>query len=356
MTSLAFQDHQGFHRSALWMVGAGAAVGTAAGLSGVGVEGALFAGAAGALLGAAWADRTAGRVRLAARAVLLPMAALAFVGGRAVAGGHVGLAALAVVLGVALNLGVRGWRLAAAAAVGGAVAYVGGFAAGQIMIARETAGLPGWGEAALAASAMSIVCVAALLPRHLHLVRDAVVAARRALPAELDAEVRGLLDRGHAVWTQVSPRLDAEGRTLLRDGVLKLYDLAGRWSRTDRSTESVDALQARAAELDGRIAATRDEVARTQYTEARAAVADQLRYVDGIQQSRERVLARLHACVTTLEKFRLAAAHLETASASRQAVEGQGATALLAEVSADIDACDAAMDELAAPAPSTSAA
>ncbi len=356
MSTLSFHDHQGFHRAAGWMVVAGAGAGTVAGLAGVGVEGALFAGAAGALLGAGWADRAAGRVRLAARAALVPLAALAFVGAREVAGGHVGLAALAVVLGVALNLGVRGWRLAAAAAVGGAIAYVGGFAAGQVMIARETAALPGWGEAALAATAMSIVCVAALLPRHLRLVTDAVAAARRALPADIDGEVRGLLDRGHAVWDQVSPRLDGEGRTLLRDGVLRLYDLAGRWARADRPGETFEALTARVAELDARIAATRDDVARAQYVEARAAVADQLRYVDGIQQSRERVLARLHACVATLEKFRLAAAHLETASASRQATAG-GATALLAEVNADIDAAGAALDELAAtPGPAEGAA
>ncbi|MCB9562128.1 MAG: hypothetical protein H6708_17120 [Kofleriaceae bacterium] len=283
-------------------------------------------------------------------------AALAFLGARSVAGGHVGLVALAVVLGVGLNLGVRGWRLAAAAAIGGGVAYLGGFAAGQVMIARETAPLPGWLEAMTAATAMSIVCVAALLPRHLVVVRDAVAAARRALPAELDDEVRGLVDRGHAVWEQASPRLDAEGQGLLRDGVLRLYELAGRWARVDRPADGVDALRARAAELDGRVEASTDEVAREQYRDARAAIADQLRYVDGIQQSRERVLARLHACVATLEKFRLASAHLETASASRQAVEGRQTVALLAEVTADIDACDAALDELGGAAPTAEAA
>jgi hypothetical protein len=344
--SIGFRDHEGFHRAAAGMAIGGVAAGLGAGVAGVGVEGALFAGAAGATLGAGWADREGGRSRFAARVVLLAMAAGAFLAGRSIGGGHVGVLALAAVVGLAVNLGVTGWRAVAAVLVGGGVAYLGGFAAGQVMIARETASLPHALEVALAATAMSVVCVAALLPRHLMLVTDPVRAAARSLPEGLEPEVRSLLARGTAVWEQVSPRLDDEGRALLRDGVLKLHTLATRWSNVDAPAEDAAVLTKRAEELDARIAAAGDDVAREQYREARAAVEDQRRYVDEIQKSRERVVARLHACVTTLEKFRLAAAHLDSQHASRDAVEARGATKLLAEVSADLDACGAAIAEL----------
>jgi len=150
------------------------------------------------------------------------------------------------------------------------------------------------------------------------------------------------------VWQQVRGKLDPAGDALLRDGVTRLHDLAARWSRVDAPAETRETLEARGQDLDARIEATADEVARGQYREARAAVDDQLRYLAAIEQSRERVLARLHACVTTLEKFRLAAVHLDSQHASRQAADARGAAALLAEVSADIEACGEAMAELGA--------
>jgi hypothetical protein len=332
--SLRFVEHQAFHRAAAWMMAGGVAAGMIAGLAGAGITGALFAGATGAVLGAGWADREAGAARLAARAVLLAVAVGAFALVRELAGGHLGVLAMALVLGVALNLGGSWRRTLAALLVGGGIAYVGGYAAGQVMIARETAPLPGWLEVTLASAAMSGVCIAALLPRHLLLLRDAVAAARRSLPTGVDAEVKSLLDRGVAVWDQVSPQLGDDDRALLCEGVLKMHDLAARMARADVATESAETLEARRADLDARIAASTDDLARTQYQEARAAVEDQVRYAAQIRTARERVIARLHACVTTLEKFRLAAARQST----------------LAEVSAEIAACGQAIAELEAPA------
>jgi len=48
----------------------------------------------------------------------------------------------------------------------------------------------------------------------------------------------------------------------------------------------------------------------------RAALADQLRYRNHIRQGQERLVARMHNHVTTLEKFQLAATGLEAARAS----------------------------------------
>lgn len=326
-----FRDHEGFHRAALWMTAGGAVAGLAAGLGGAGITGTLYAGATGAVLGAGIADRKAGLTRFALRAGLLALAVGAFVATRSLANGHLGVLALAAVLGFALNLGVGGWRAIAAVVVGGGITYLGAFAAGELMIAQETAALPDTLEAVLASTAMAMVSVAALLPRHL--------VFARALPARLDPEVRALVERGDAVWKQVGGRLDPDANLLLSDGVRRLHDLANRWSRVDRPSESKETLEARGKELDARIEATSDDVARAGYREARAAVDDQLRFIESIEQSRERVLARLHACVATLEKFRLAAAHLDGKQASRQ---------LLTDVTADIEAAGDAMSELGA--------
>lgn len=322
--TIGFRDHEGFHRAAAAMAIGGAAAGVGAGIAGVGVSGALYAGATGAVLGAAWADRAGGRTRFALRVALLAAAVGAF----AAIGGHLGVLALAAVVGVALNLGVRGARLVAAGIVGGAVAYLGGFAAGQVMVAEQTAPLPHLLEVALASTAMATVCVAGLLPRHLTWTRA---------PEISDPEVRALLARGRAVVDDCAGRLDADGRALLRDGVTRLHEMAARWSDAGAAADTAEVLEARAQELDRKIDAATDEVARAQYREARAAIDDQLRYVGSIRQSRERVLARLHACVATLEKFRLAATHLESKDA-----------ALLTEVSADLDACGAAIAEIGA--------
>ncbi|MGH7856343.1 MAG: hypothetical protein ACREQY_03365, partial [Candidatus Binatia bacterium] len=197
-----------------------------------------------------------------------------------------------------------------------------------VLIARETAPLPNFLEFMLASTAMASVTIAALLPRHLTVQRQPRVA---------DPEVRALLERGTAVLHQVEGRLDGENRALLREGVTRLHEMATRWTAAGAPEDTTEVLEARGNDLDARVDAATDEVVRDQYRAARAAVEDQLRYVASIQKSRERVLARLHACVTTLEKFRLAAAHLDNQDA-----------ALLAEVSADIDACGAAIAEIEA--------
>src|SRR4051812_24303066 len=103
---LGFRDHEQFHRAAASMTAGGAIAGATMGLFGAGVPGALFGGAAGAVLGVAVADRGAGLRRLIARALAVPVAIGAFYAARAVGGSYAGVIALCALVGVALNLGV----------------------------------------------------------------------------------------------------------------------------------------------------------------------------------------------------------------------------------------------------------
>ena len=99
-----------------------------------------------------------------------------------------------------------------------------------------------------------------------------------------------------------------------------------------------------------RIAAATDAEVKAQYQAARAALDDQRRYRDHIRQGRERLIARMHNHVTTLEKFQLAATGLE---ASRAAATADGRQ--LEELSQDVAASGEALAEVELGVPATRA-
>jgi hypothetical protein len=185
----------------------------------------------------------------------------------------------------------------------------------------------------LGGAAMSLTCVVALVPARIAIEHDAVIAAMRALPPRVDAEIRDLADQGAKVWAEVKTRMPANdaGLGLIQDGVLKLVDVAARSEKIPADVNASAArVKTRIDELDARIAAATDEIARAQYGEARTALDDQRRYLEGIQISRERLVARMHNYLAALEKFRLCVIHVETAS------------------TADLEICGKALAELEA--------
>jgi hypothetical protein len=275
--SIGFRDHEGFHRAAIAMTTAGAVAG---GLGAVLGLSPLVGGAVGAGLGALVAERRQGPARI-------------------------GLALCAVAI------------LAATA---------GAFAAHRIAGAEAVATWPAWLVGILASAAMALASVIALVPARIAIARDAVAAAMRQLPVRVDAEVRDLAEQGARVWTEVKTRLPAgdAGRALVEDGVLKLVDVAARSEKIPADVAASRAkVVARIDELDGRIAAATDEIARAQYGEARAALDDQRRYLEGIETSRQRLVARMHNYLAALEKFRLCVIHVETASTAELEISGK---------------------------------
>ena len=197
--------------------------------------------------------------------------------------------------------------------------------------ARETASLAPWIQSALAATAVGLAATLALAVRHLRLVADPVDAAYRALPP-LGDEARDLVERGRTIWV-ASAELSIPGddnRDLVKDGVLKLFAVAGKLAQT-RAVDGAE-VDRRIGEIDQRIEACSDAVAREQYKDARAALVDQRRYVDRVGAARERIVARMHHCVATLEKFRLACAQLDAAAAAREAADARSAMSVLGEL------------------------
>lgn len=254
------------------------------------------------------------------------------------------LALGAATLGFGLAIGaVDGQRKALKGAClamfGGTIALLGMFVASKIFGAAATHTWSSWTRDVAASSAMGIVGVFAMMPRHLRASIDPVRAAQKKLPANLDAEVRGLCDRSVAIWTSTKDKQE-----LLRDGVLKTLEVAAKSSRVDTTGPSDDELARRAADLDQRIATATDDEVKTQYQAARAGLEDQRKYREKIRASRERMVARLHNHVAALEKFQLAASGLE---ASRVASEGAPAVKQLDELSAEVAASGEALAEIA---------
>jgi hypothetical protein len=322
-TALRFVDHPAFHRS-FAAVGLGAAAGGAAMAAIGGVQSpALVGGVVGALAGLSWAEAHRSALRMGLRLVVAA-AGLALV----VAG--FGVAGVAIAIGFGLALGTRKNRAALVGAAGALAGLWAAWAASRVMVAQETASLSVPLTGMMAGAAVGLAASLAVAVRHVALVADPVAAAYRALPA-MTGEPRELVERGRAIWqgTAEMPMGD-ENRELVKDGVLRLFGVAERL----QAAPVLDGAEVdrRIGELDTRIDACSDAIAREQYTEARAALADQRRYIDRVGAARERIVARMHHCVATLEKFRMACAQLDATAAAREAADARNAMSVLGEL------------------------
>jgi hypothetical protein len=333
--TIGFRDHEGFARAAWTMAAAGAAAGLAAHVVSGGLPPSLLGGAVGAALGVgppaerrpAW---------MGARLVTIAAGAA----GTLLVPGWVGVAILAVATALAMHLDAPLRRMATGAVIGGAVLMAAAVVGLRIAGAEETAALPGWLVSAIGAAATSFVAVAALVPRHVVIERDPVAAAVAALPAGIDGEIRELVGRGRGVWTEVAPRLGSDGdsRALIRDGVLRLVEVARRSAGLPLDTAAAAAgIARRRAELDARVAAAGDEVAAGHYRQALASLDEQERDLAAIRTGRERMVARMHDYLAGLERFRLAVVRHEAASASQLAAEARPLLGEVAELAADLD-------------------
>ncbi|MBA3396704.1 MAG: hypothetical protein H0T89_28995 [Deltaproteobacteria bacterium] len=335
---IRFSDHASFHRAAAGMVGGAVVSGLA--LHPITPLAPLVGGLAGLAVGTAWGyGRPTWRV-LAAAAAAVPLFVMT--------PGWTAMAVVAAVMALGLAMGgkgaVTGVRGAVAVALGAVTTMLGMWCALRVLGARETQAWSQWALTATAAGSMGMVGILAMLPRHLKVAIDPVMAAVRRLPANLDAEVKGLCDRSVAIWSTAKDRIsDDAGRNLVRDGVVKTLEVAVK-SADVRVTGSTDTeLQNRMAELDKRVAAATDDEVRTQYQAARAALEDQRRYREHIAKGRERLVARMHNHVAALEKFQLAATGLE---AARAATAGATAIQQLEELSHDVAASGEALAEI----------
>ncbi len=327
---IRFGDHSAFHRAAVGMVGGSALLGLA--LHPATPLAPLVGGIFGLAAGAALGYGKPGWRLAAAAAATLPLIAMT--------PSWPVLAIVAGTTGLGLAAGsARGVRGALAVMLGAITTLLAMWTALRFDHARQTMTWPGWAADTASAAALGIVGVLAMLPRHLRVSLDPVASAMRGLPQDIDPEVRGLCDRSVAIWTLAKDKLDEAdpGRALVRDGVLKTLEVAGKSAEVKAAGASDDELAKRIADLDQRIEAATDAEIKAQYQSARGALEDQRRYRDQIRQNRERLVARMHNHVAALEKFQLAATGLQ-AAARTKGPEVKQLDELLAEVAASGEA------------------
>jgi hypothetical protein len=343
-TGLGFDDHAGFHRVALG-AGSGATLGAAAAALGPAAVAGVPASIVGALVGIAagmgWAERPTSALRIGARLCAIA----AGVGAASVIGSWT---VTPLALAAVLIIGAPRARLAWAAPVAALAAVAAVWAAERVLGA---AALASWSAPALDAASglfLGSIAAGALAGRHVTIATDPILAAWRALPP-LAGEPKALAERGLAIWHD-SAAMRADDRALVAGGLTTLFAVAAKAS----SAPAIDAtsIDARIAELDQRIAACSDPIAAAQFKDARAALADQQRYAASVAASRERIVARMHHCVATLETFRLACAHADVSAAAREAADARTAVAVLADLSDGLSEAARAADAPAAlPAP-----
>ncbi len=108
-----------------------------------------------------------------------------------------------------------------------------------------------------------------------------------------------------------------------RDLALSALALVRRWQEVEATADpgAEARLTEKLADLERRMVEADDEVARAGYERARDAVAGLLEQQRALGRGRERLVARLHQQVATLEALHLSTLHLKSADAQRFSCE-----------------------------------
>jgi hypothetical protein len=197
----------------------------------------------------------------------------------------------------------------------------------------------------------------ALLVRQISFERDAVTEAYDKVKPALTGEMKDLSDRAVELYGRIQQVLRDRGvqggpadtlTATVRNLVLKVVHLGPKWNEVEREVgrTSASELLARIEGLDQKIAATSDEVARKQYRMAKEALTSQVRYLQDIARSRERVTARVHNYLATLERLHLAVINHRGADAAKFSDEIQPILDEISNIGQEVDFASEAIREM----------
>jgi hypothetical protein len=162
-------------------------------------------------------------------------------------------------------------------------------------------------------------------------------------------ELARLLDDARALWT----RAEAGGAALagvrrpLAAAVLRLATIGERHAALGlgRDLPERAALCGRLAALAARAEACRDPIARRELADVRRSLETQVRHRDAIAAAAERVEARFHAHVASMEALHLAALGLGSADAAGHAAALRPMIETLERLGEDMELGRAAVEE-----------
>jgi hypothetical protein len=268
------------------------------------------------------------------------------------AGSHptfaLGLPGLA--LGLPLGWGMRRGAVAASLAAGAGAFGLALAATVAIHDGLFVRWMPEWASVPVAGSLLGFLAAFGALPRTLSTVRDAVAEALeregRGLSValqelcKLSVETHARTREAVAAADPATPALAGRLGRASEDLALKVVALASGAAEVDRSNdpEGILRLEARLSDLDKKLKQVKDEVASAGYGRAREAVLTQIEHHRRLDVDRERLTARLHEHLATLEELHFASLHLRSSDAQRKACEIRPlldqATALTSEADA----------------------
>lgn len=243
-----------------------------------------------------------------------------------------------------------------AAALGMVAVLLTGSPAGRLPLS----GLPEWAAAALGGASFAFLVAWGSIVGHLRLQpSEAAAAAPQALPADVPEALRTFAEQAEATGRRIQavlaqhtgdPALLQRVRLAGDRLTAQVSDQIRRWHGVEREIDpgGAERLARRTEELQQRIEQTEDASARAGFEAARDALVAQLRLHKRLSVGRERLVARLHQNVATLEKLHLTLVDLKSADAQRFSLEVHPVLDEVAELSQEADIMAEVGDALAA--------
>jgi len=198
----------------------------------------------------------------------------------------------------------------------------------------------------------------ALVARQITWHQDPVVKAFEEVRPQLAGEMLDLADQAVTLYVRTQQVLKdrrdkgAETEPALGQAVerlvLRIFSMGRQWQEVERgaSRTTADDLTTRIEALDQKIEQTADAVARKQYRLAREALGTQLKYLREISRNRERVTARVHNYLATLERLHMALWNHRGADAAKLSDEVQPILDEIEDVGQEMDFASEALDEV----------
>ncbi len=374
---MSFNDHEGFQRNAIYWTLAGAAGGLLALLGRTLFTVAPEASYTTFLVGVgACVGLTCGLLR--GRWSHLPLGAFAGAGlgalGAFISGVNLDAAPLLGAAAAGLGLGAlwgppqaprfaRGVAFAIAAVVGTHILHT--------LVLNESAlaflQLPGVRDATAGGLLGLFLSLGGALGR-LSLNTDPIHALWDERREHVHGDMRELAERSVSLYDEIQQRLErrraevtgpaaqAEEATLndtrrvAQETTERLIRLAERWCAVEGSVDDAlrPRLDARLKALETKIEAAQDAVVRAEYQAAAASLREQLASFERIHVARERLVARIHRCHTSLEQVAVTLLHLSTTDAQNASLALQPELERLAQMSEGFSWKTLSVDDLCA--------
>ncbi len=180
--------------------------------------------------------------------------------------------------------------------------------------------------------------------------------------SELSGDMAELAEQGVRLYEEILERAEKrrgenkdlkilpEAERVAGATTQRLIRLAERWCQIEKSVDNTTRprLEARLNALEEKLKNVKDAVIRAEYSAAARTVRDQLKSFEKIDVGRERLVARIHRCLASLERVSLLMLQLSTSDAEDASLSLQPELTRLDEMSDELSWKSLSVDDLLA--------